>query len=321
MDSKYQKYYDGLKGKDFGSLTSKYTSAISTVKDKINGIESTISTDGWSEKGLDIIKSSILPSLKNQEAEIEKGFGVISDALSKCTKLLSTLENLKSACDSYSSLKEDDPKKSEYKSKISALEKEADGIIAEINGLSFEFNDSSSTFSGYIDTLKDLTSFAALKAEFIGDVNDTSKYYIDPAYAHKAKDLVMFDNTTGEIIHKGDTIHLKPGETRILTVRLPDYAGEIDQVIRTSADGDTSFRSGSVITAQSDINPDPNVVDWVNYKYGNHWPQGVDLHTNYYEWIITATGTGYAKASQTCEYTTKGNGTPKCMTLINVEVS
>ena len=42
MDSKYQKYYDKLKGKDFSSNVSKYKSSLDTVKSKIGNIESTI---------------------------------------------------------------------------------------------------------------------------------------------------------------------------------------------------------------------------------------------------------------------------------------
>ena len=318
MDSKYQKYYDGLKGKDFGSIVSKYTTAISEVKSKIDGVEATLATDGWSEKGLDLIKNSILPSLKAKETEINAGISTLSTVASKISNLQSKLESLKNECAAYNNCKEEE--KSSYRSKINSLEKEIDGIISEINGISLEFNDTSSTFSSYMDTLKEMTSLAGLKAEFLGDVNDTSKYFVDPAFAHKAKELVLFDNTTGEILHEGDTIRLKPGETRILTVRLPYNAGNIDKVVRTTADGDSNYRSGNVITAKSDINPDPNVVDYVNYKFGNHWPAGVDLHTNYYDWIITANGSGNATASQTCEYRNTNGDTPKAMVDINVVV-
>ncbi len=319
MDSKYQRYYDGLKGKDFSSTVSKYTTAIGNVKTKVDGIEATLASDGWSEKGLDIIKSSILPSLKKNESEIENGIKTLASVISKVDTLKSKLESLKSECNALNSAREED--KAGHRSKINSLEREIDSIISEINSTSLEFTDDATNFTSYIDSLKEMTSIAGLKAEFLGDVNDSSKYYIDPNYAHKAKELVMFDNTTGQILKEGDTIHLKPGETRVLTVRLPYNAGEIDKVVRTTADGDGNFRSGSVVTAKSDINPDPNVVDYVNYKsWSGHIPAGVDLHTNYYDWIITATGTGAATISQTCEYTNKQGSTPKAMTDLKVIV-
>ena len=256
--------------------------------------------------------------MQGQEESIEKAVSVLSSAVSKCSDLLTKLQKLEELNNKYANCKEEE--KDNYKNQINSLEKEIDEVINSINSLSVDIDDSTVAFEGYMADLRETYSLEKLKAEFIGDVNDRSRYYIDPAYAYKAKDLVMFDNTTGEIINKGDTIYLKPGETRVLTVRLPDYAGEINQLIRASADGDGSFRSKQVITARSDVNPDPNVITGVNYKSGNI-PNNVDLHTNYYEWVITATGSGHAKASQTCEYTTFGNGTPKCMTLINVVVS
>ena len=319
MNSKYQKYYDGLKGKDFASNISKYNSTLSTVKSKIDGIEATIASEGWSEKGLEIIKSSIIPSLKEQEKNAESGVTALSGAVSKVSDLLSKLESLKSACSAYDSCKEEE--KSSYKNKINSLEKEADAIISEINAIGFEFNDKSSDYSGYIDALKEMTSLASLKAEFLGDVNDTSKYYVDQAYAHKAKELVMFDNTTGEILKEGDVLRLKPGETRVLTVRLPYNAGAIDKIVRTTADGDSAYRSGQIVTAKSDVNPDPNVIDYVNYKsWSGHIPAGVDLHTNYYDWVITANAEGAVTVSQTCEYTTTNGNTPKAMTDLKVIV-
>ena len=320
MNSKYQKYYDGLKGKDFSSAVNKVTTGISNVKSKVDGIESTLASDGWSEKGLEIVKSNIVPSLKSSESQIEAAISTLGSVISKVESLKSKLDSLKSECDALNSAKDDD-EKSRHRNKISSLEKEIDSIISDINGTSLEFSDDASGFATNIAALKEMTSIAGLKAEFLGDVNDASQYYIDPAYAHKAKELVMFDNETGQILKEGDTLYLKPGETRILTVKLPNNAGMIDKVVRTTADGNGTFRAGTVITAKSDINPDPNVVDYVNYKpWSRHIPAGVDLHTNHYDWIITATGTGTATASQTCEYESTDGHTPKAMVDIKVVV-
>ena len=319
MDSKYQKYYDKLKGKDFSSNVSKYKSSLDTVKSKIGNIESTIISSAWNEKGLQIINGSIIPSLANQASSIESGIGCLSTAVSKCATLVSKLESLESACNSYNNCKEEE--KESYKSKISSLEKEIDGIISEINAINVDIKDESVTFSGYVQALvEDLHSLETKKKEFIGDVDDLSQYYVDPAYAHKAKDLYGFDNTTGEILQRGSTIHLKPGETRVITIKVPDYTGPIDQVVRTTADGDQSFRSGKYAHAYSDINPDDNIVETVDYR-NNKYPQQANLHTNYYDWVITADATGSVSASQTCEYRTTDGQILKGMLTIGVVIS
>ena len=162
----------------------------------------------------------------------------------------------------------------------------------------------------------------AKKWEWLGTVDD-GNWWIDPAYAHKAKELEFFDNTTGKILKEGDILNLKKGETRILTVKVPRNAGTVKEVIRTSAGGNSAFLAGRVVTARSDINPDPNIVDYVNYKpWSRHVPVGVNLKTNYYDWIITATEEGSVQISQTCEYKVEEQGgTPKAMADIRVNVS
>lgn len=316
MDSKYQQYYNALNGKEFNSCVSKYSSTLNNVRSSITSME-TIMDSSWSEKGLEYIKSTILPALKTQGTNIEQGVSILSTAVSKVSTLTSKLADLKSACDSYASCADD--LKDIYKSRIDNLESSIDTLINEINGISLEIKNESTTFTSYITELNDLSSLARQRAEFIGDVNDTSKYYIDPAWTRRAKELYMFDNTTGEILGDTDTIYLKPGETRILTVRLPYNAGEIDKVIRTSAGGDEIFLSGKVVTARSDIDPDPNNIDYVSYQHP-HWPDGVDLHTNYYDWIITANAEGDCIISQTCEYYNTNGNMPKAMVQLNVKV-
>lgn len=319
MNSKYQKYYNVLNGKDFSTYVASYSSSLSEISTSFNSIESIMSSS--TEKGLEYVKGTIIPSMKTQHATIEQGIQALSSAASKCNNLINKLNELKSASDYYSSCKEEE--KESYRSKISSLESEIDTIINEINSISLDSQNENSS-SGIVSTLDNTKtdgSIESLRAAFIGDVNDTSKYYIDPAYSKKLKELVCFDNTTGEILEEGDSFYMKPGETRVLTVRLPYNAGEIDQLLRTSADGDSTYRSGSVVTAKSDVNPDPNVVDYVNYKsWSNHFPDNVDLHTNYYDWIITAKADGTAVISQTCEYTNTDGDMPKAMIGINVVV-
>ena len=319
MDSKYQKYYDKLKGKDFSANVSKYKSSLDIVKSKIENIESTIISSEWNEKGLEIIKGSIIPSLTNQTSNIESGIDCLSSAVSKSVTLVSKLESLNSLCNSYNKCKEEE--KANYKSKISSLEKEIDEIISEINSIKVEIKDESVEFNGYVQSLNEnINSLENLKKKFIGDVDDLSQYYVDHSYDHKAKDLIGFDNTTGEIIQRGSKIHLKPGETRVITIKVPNCTGPIDQIVRTTADGDSSFRSGKYAHAYSDINPDDNIVETVDYR-NNKYPQQANLHTNYYDWVITADASGSVSASQTCEYKNVDGQLLKAMLKIDVEVS
>ncbi len=153
-----------------------------------------------------------------------------------------------------------------------------------------------------------LSDLEAKKKEFMGDVNDPNQFYIDPSYSNKLARMTCFDNTTGEILTDGAVIKLKPGETRILTVKLPDYCGEIDHVFRTTAQEDKS----GVIYNRSDIDPDPNNVDYIRWEPGNpkrqfHYPaSNISTKFNTYEWIITGQRNGKFLASQTCEFQSHG---------------
>ncbi len=318
MDGKYQQYYNALNGKEFNSYISKYTSTLNLVRSKLSSLE-TIMSGSWQEQGLEYIKSTIIPNLKKQEVNIEEGVSILSGVVSKVSSLVGKLSELQSACSAYASC--DEEQKSSYLSRINSLESQIDSMINEINSTSLEIEDAKASVTASMTDLESLSDIQAKKAAFLGDVNDASSYYVDPNYATKAKELLCFDNTTGQILKEGDVLKLKPGETRILTVKLPNNAGQIKQLVRTTADGNDLYRTGSVVTAKSDVNPDSNVIDYVNYKFGNHWPQGVDLHTNHYDWIITANSAGEVEISQTCEYTNTNGDTPKGMISLNVQVA
>ena len=160
-------------------------------------------------------------------------------------------------------------------------------------------------------------SIDAKRKAFIGDVNDTSKYYIDPRYPNMQKDLRLFDDQTGEEVFDGYNLHMKVGEVRTFTVAVPFNAGAVKRIIRTTA-ADVSSQTDTykITSSRSDIGGDPNNPVYVNYQY-NHWPSGVDLHTNYYTWIIRADKPGSREISQTCEYESTA-GIPKSMIGINV---
>ena len=181
------------------------------------------------------------------------------------------------------------------------------------------------------ESTADLTDLEAKKKAFAGDVNNSSQFYIDPNYRTKLAHMTCFDNTTGEILKDGDVLTLKPGETRILTVKLPDYCGEIDHVFRTTAQADYS----GVISNRCDIDPDPNRIDYIRWEPGNpkrqfHYPaSNVSTKFNTYDWIITANRDGTFLASQTCEFQSHGADSSgrqykysgkKAMVAINVVV-
>lgn len=337
MKSNYQRYYSALKDKDFSSPISQYNSALNQIKTKMDKAEEIINSSEWIEKGLEIIKSSVLPSLKNQKEQIEKGMVALQEAATKVKELVSKLGELEQLENQLSSLgsrwtyteggsyslndvNNHNNEITNVEQNIRNKETEIDNLISAINNISFEYNSYQSAFTTIMENLKDNTDMEARKAEFLGSIDDDS-WYIDPSYAHKAKELLLFDNTTGEILKEGDTINMKVGETRVLTVRVPHNAGRVKQVIRTSA---WKPDDSNVVSVRSDINPDPNVVEYVNYKPDrNVWPQDMSiLHTNSYDWIITANQEGGVQVSQTCEYKVEENsGTPKAMVDIHVNVT
>ena len=175
-----------------------------------------------------------------------------------------------------------------------------------------------------IDTSACATAdIAAKKVAFVGDVDDASQYTVEGNIRNKVKHMKMFDNTTGEEIPEDGTITLKAGETRVITVKLPTDTGKINTVVRTTAD-DLKRSGYSVTTSKSDLDPNPNNVDYVNYKpWSRHMPSDKNLqHTNYYDWIIHADKVGGRQISQTCEYSTDASkgGYLKAMIGLNVKV-
>ncbi len=336
MQAKYQKYYDALKGKDFSSPIGGYTSAISTAKSKMDSAQSIINSSVWIEKGLEIIKGSVMPSLTSQTQNIESGISALSTVAGKVNELVSCLDvineldkQLESLGSKWTYTEGGSKTESEVNShnnqidevnkKIKDQESAADAIIAAINGISVSSSASATAagFSNIMTELKDSTSIEAKKAAFIGTMNDDS-YWTDPNYTKQARALTLFDNTTGEILGEGDSITMKAGETRILTVKLPVDGGNINEIIRTSA---WKPSGTNVVSTRSDVNPDPNVVEYVNFHY-NHYPADRSvLHSNYYEWIITANQKGEVQISQTCLYTREEGGPcPKAMVDIHVSV-
>ena len=229
-------------------------------------------------------------------------------------------------------------------------EKSIDGIIDAINGITLATATSTTTTTGTESTGTDLTAtptdttsgstqltsangskmsipsdptVAAKKLQFIGDVDDPNNYAaVNPNYRSMRKTMQLFDNTTGEILNDHDIITIKKGETRVITVKLPTDTGMINEIHRTTADGSGAFRSGKIVKAKSDIDPDPNNIEYVNFReWSNHYPADKSLmHNNSYDWIITAVGDGKVQCSQTCQYTTSASKGENLKAMINLVV-
>ena len=364
MKAQYQKYLDALKGKDFSTPAGQYTSALSSANSKLSSAESTINSSEWIEKGLEIIKGSVIPSFKSQITQLEGGLGALSQVGGKVNELVSACEALKSLEEQLTALGEpwsyvEGGKKTrsevnshnnqitETKKKITEQEGTIDGIVASINGISVTFTSSQTSFSGYISDIKEavkdtnndteeeiddssstlLTSdgktkysipsdpvIAAKKAKFIGDYNDSNNYTHFKGTKAQMKSrknkLLLFDNTTGEIIESLGEINMKVGEKRVITVKLPSDTGKINRITRTSA-----FTKGnSIIKVKSDIDPDPNKVEYVLIaeapKGGGHSPSDTSLlQNNCYDWVIEAVAPGRTSATQTTLWESEDSGT------------
>ena len=167
---------------------------------------------------------------------------------------------------------------------------------------------------------------AAKKQQWLKDVDDKSQYtyYQGNNLYGRRNVLEVFDNTTGESWRDdGKVITMKPGETRVLTIKLPTDTGVINQITRTTAHGNSVYETGQVVTAKSDIDPDPNNVEWVRMvEGGNHKPSNMELlHNNNYDWIITAKADGTVTASQTVLWSTDQTKGRNLKAMVDVKVN
>ena len=219
---------------------------------------------------------------------------------------------------------------------LNSLEKDVESLTSAMKTLSTYLKDANSDYQlsdvQANKTIIDSTlspEIASKKKAFIVDVDDASQYTVEGNIKTKVKHMTMFDNTTGEEIPEDGSITLKKGETRVITVKLPTDTGMIGNIVRTTA-ADTSNKgnyhgdTNKITSSRSDLDPDPNNIEYVNYKSEtNHWPENKDLlHANHYDWIITADKVGERQISQTCEYTTDaaGNSYLKAMIGLNVKI-
>ena len=265
--------------------------SIQNKQNELNNLKTTINTltnevtTGYlnSVSGSEI--SSLITKIKNSSERLKKGYENSSNWLNRYINEINSVENKLSNTNNGS---------------VKTFDKEFIDIFGKqvIPILKTESKDATTIVTSDLE---------AKKKAFMGDVNDASQFYIDLNYRNKLAHMTCFDNTTGEILKDNDILTLKPGETRVLTVKLPDYCGEIDYVYRTTAQEDKT----GVITNKSDIDPDPNNIEWIRWDPNNpqrqyHLPQGLNLKFNTYEWVITANRNGTFLASQTCEFRSHG---------------
>ena len=276
---------------------------------------------------------------RNNKDQLDSGLKVLSQAATKADELVSELNELKSLCDKLDTLGGkwtyvEDGEKTEsevrrhneeingYEKKVASQESLINSTIAAINGMQFSYTSHKSQFSTIMKDLDKSTDLEARKREFIGSIDDDS--YVDGTeYRKAARTLGLFDNKTGDLLKEGDRITVKVGEKRVITVKLPTDSGHIDQIVRTSA---WKHPSCTILNTYSDIDPDPNNVEYVNLNHSdkreNHMPSNPDLmHQNYYEWVIEGVAPGTTQISQTCLFTRQEGGPcPKTMVDIHVDV-
>ena len=359
MKAKYQKYYDALKGTNLSGGVSKISSAVNSAKTGLSSMQSSLSSSSWSELGAMTVNSVTIPSLIQDLDLLNTNVtGALTEVATKCTELVSQLtelealeKKLESLGDKWTYTEGGSKTQSEVKShnneitqteqQITDKESAIDGMIDAINGITLATVSSTTTSAGTestgtdplqtdtgtnsIDTSATTSAdIAAKKKQFLGDVDDPNNYEaVHPRFSAIRKEMTLFDNTTGEILTDRSTITMKPGETRVITVKLPTNTGMINEIHRTSADGSSAYKSGKIVKATSDVDPDPNKQLKVNYKGRDGLPEDKSvLHTNYYEWIITAQpdGKGKVQCSQTCEYTTSASKAAHLKAMINLFV-
>lgn len=144
MDAKYQKYYDALKGVD---LTSKATNVVnggSNLVASTSKLDSQISASSWEELGLTQIKTVVIPAFVQASTICKSNCDVLQTACSETATLVSQLESLESACNSYDNCPNDEEhkqEKSNLQQKVKECEQKCDTQINKIKALSGNIQD------------------------------------------------------------------------------------------------------------------------------------------------------------------------------------
>lgn len=324
MKTQYENYYNKLKNTSLVEKSNNLVSFFYALSDSHDKLKTSLDSNLWIELGKEEISKSVVQTMIKHTKDLENN---VKESLVKaCSLTQNDLYNLLVKLDKKEkelailSEEEKPPRLGE----ISSIEREIDSKISEINNLNVSDLIVSPTplqtdlQINFQNLPKDISDRKKL---FLGNVDNPAEYTVHPNYVKMRKELRLFNNKTGEEIKPGSVVRLKKGEQLILTVKLPTNTGMIGELKRTTADGDHVARTKRVVHTLSDVNPDPNIVDFVNYKsWANHKPPGVNLHTNHYDWIINGKDYGSATVSQTAEYTANNAILAKAMTSIKVVV-
>ena len=151
MKAKYQKYLDALKGADFSSAQSQFTSGVSGAKNNMKSMQSSLSS--WQELATATVNNETLPMISGALDMLESNGEVLAEVNSKVKELVSSLEALESlenekdslgskwsytegGSHTQSEVNSHNNKIDEVEKKIAEQEGTIDGQIAAINGLS-----------------------------------------------------------------------------------------------------------------------------------------------------------------------------------------
>ena len=258
-----------------------------------------------------ISKSSFLSGLKKQSFRSASGIpGIIPTNIDKYFSIVGAmLTNLKGETDAVGSIAQAYVDQDEY------LKKGIEGTISDTQSPTVE---TPSTVDTSGDT-RVYNSDPVINEKILKLLNDpyfpnTDHTELEPTNENfkklrgKRKIIACIDADTGEVYREGDLVHLKKGEAKRLIVKTPTNNGNVLELGRVTAD---NCGNGDKVHTYSDIDPDPNHVDYVNIcnKEGKYSPKNKELvKTDHYDWVIEAgekdTNGKEFSMSQTVQYKT-----------------
>lgn len=342
----YKNYYDKLNvSTSLLTDANNLLNSVESLSDSTTRLTSQVESANWKELGYEEIKLSLIPLLKSEIDLIKNNvsYYLVNICNKSINELLPKLKELKTADEEYEITKEqynnlNEPtqkyekalnqedvateKTAEYKryekrknelsttlseisTKAKTLQNDIDNLVNIIKGIKLESNtDEEYAIDNKNETSDDLslTDIERKKTEFIGDV-DNDEYTIASNAGKKAQVLRLFYN--GKELSNKDEIVVKKGETIRITVKLPTTAGKINQLTRTTADGASNWR---------------NYASGYSEPFVDRYNSNTFLHTNTYDWVITANKTGSTTISQTAEMSTDTFSGIKSMVVLNLKI-
>ena len=334
MKAKYQKYLDALKGADFSSAQSQFTSGVSGAKNNMKSMQSSLSS--WQELASTTVNNETLPMISSALDMLESNGEVLAEVNSKVKELVSSLEALESlenekdslgskwsytegGSHTQSEVNSHNNKIDEVDKKIAEQEGTIDGQIAAINGLSVGdvaecYVSATATDTGTETTTEDTTTQtettstatgpSGVLSYTVGDVPEAGKQVQYLGRKAVLLDVQVDGNSLGQdgsiVIKKGETVHLK--------VKVPDEIDNVQTLKRTSADGKRGWS---------------NWVSQKNYPQVNKKDSSTYVNAREYDWYITGNQTtDNITLSQTALFSIPGAkyGSYKGMVRVRVKI-